>query len=57
VKAHCFDYLRQTLLCHADGTLEAAFNTSAGLQIDGMVEHSCGSLDAIFRKAKEQEFS
>jgi hypothetical protein len=28
--------------------MEAAFNTSTGLQIDGMVEHECGNLEELF---------
>lgn len=54
---HCFDYLRQSFLCHADQALETAFNTSNGLQVDGMVERQCQNVEALFNFARKNQFS
>ena len=49
---HCFDYLRQAILCAGDTTIEWARKSSDGgtdKQVDGWgVEHQCRSSKTIF---------
>jgi hypothetical protein len=48
---HCFDYLRQAVMCSADMSLEKARIDEQGqveLAVDGWgVEHQCRSWDAV----------
>ena len=49
---HCFDYLRQAILCAGDTTIEWARESGDG-QVDGQVdgwgvEHQCRSSKTIF---------
>ena len=50
--AHCFDYLRQAILCAGDTTIEWAREAEEGAnpsQVDGWgIEHQCRSSKAIF---------
>ncbi|CAK7237293.1 hypothetical protein SEUCBS140593_009910 [Sporothrix eucalyptigena] len=58
---HCFDYLRQTLLCHGDTTLEKARVVDDGLGhtrtvrgVDGWgVTHTCRDYDSIYAFAEQ----
>ncbi|KAK5997738.1 hypothetical protein PT974_00095 [Cladobotryum mycophilum] len=51
---HCFDYLRQTLLCNADGTVERPrLNTHGVGVVDGMGERKCRDWDALYELSKE----
>ncbi|PQE29572.1 Tat pathway signal sequence protein [Rutstroemia sp. NJR-2017a BBW] len=39
---HCFDYLRQIILCAADGTIEPPRTNPEGKEnVDGMIERKC----------------
>nr|B8NM67.1 RecName: Full=Oxidase ustYa; AltName: Full=Ustiloxin B biosynthesis protein Ya [Aspergillus flavus NRRL3357] len=51
---HCWDYLRQAIMCHADTTLEwiPAPPNDKGSTGWG-VEHTCGDFDAIARWAED----
>ena len=50
--AHCFDYLRQAILCAGDTTIEWARQAEEGdktSQVDGWeIEHQCRSSNAIY---------
>lgn len=50
--AHCFDYLRQAILCAGDTTIEWAREAEEGdktSQVDGWeIEHQCRSSNAIY---------
>ncbi|KAH8817354.1 hypothetical protein F5884DRAFT_663008 [Xylogone sp. PMI_703] len=49
---HCFDYLRQSILCLADDTLETVHVGSNGdLLIDGMVQHQCRDPNKLYEKS------
>ena len=37
---HCVDYLRQSLMCHADTTLEVEYEAVGGIRRFG-VRHEC----------------
>ncbi|KAI0142015.1 hypothetical protein BJ166DRAFT_91948 [Pestalotiopsis sp. NC0098] len=46
---HCFDYLRQTILCNADATLEPPSITFQGNGvIDGMIQRECRDWEALY---------
>ncbi|WQF90531.1 Putative mycotoxin biosynthesis protein UstYa [Colletotrichum destructivum] len=47
---HCFDYLRQTLLCHADSGLEETKMFQGEEYIDGMVPHQCRDPQPLYEK-------
>ncbi len=51
---HCFDYIRQKIMCNADTTVEKA-KTVGGKIVRGVdgwgVAHECRSYDAIFEYA------
>lgn len=58
---HCFDYLRQTLACHGDTTLEKARTVTVNgvpktvRGVDGWgVEHQCRDYSAIYSFAEAQ---
>lgn len=47
---HCFDYIRQAIMCHGDTTLEKARTVNGKLVrgVDGWgVEHECRNYEAI----------
>ncbi|GAB0136649.1 hypothetical protein EsDP_00004944 [Epichloe bromicola] len=47
---HCFDYLRQSLLCLSDATIERPGQYDGGKPfIDGMGERSCRDWDILYR--------
>ncbi|EMD64601.1 hypothetical protein GGP41_003114 [Bipolaris sorokiniana] len=51
---HCFDYLRQTILCNADPTIEEPRINSAGKKvINGMVERQCRDPNVLFAASVE----
>ncbi|KAA8565466.1 hypothetical protein EYC84_009326 [Monilinia fructicola] len=51
---HCFDYLRQTILCNADGTLEPPKLDSRGKEnVDGMGERQCRDPEELWRLSLE----
>ncbi|APA08442.1 predicted protein [Sclerotinia sclerotiorum 1980 UF-70] len=51
---HCFDYLRQTILCTADGTLEPPKADSRGKEnVDGMMERQCRDPEELWRLSVE----
>ena len=55
--AHCFDYLRQAILCAGDTTIEWAREEGADerpSQVDGWdIEHQCRSSQAIYEFTME----
>lgn len=57
---HCFDYLRQAVMCSADMSLEKARIDEQGkieLAVDGWgVEHKCRSWDAVETFASKHGF-
>lgn len=53
---HCFDYIRQSIMCCGDTTLEKARTVGGELArgVDGWgVGHECRDYDAIYRYAAE----
>ncbi|KAM0124924.1 hypothetical protein ACHAO1_010843 [Botrytis cinerea] len=51
---HCFDYLRQTVLCTADGTLEPPKADSKGKEnVDGMMERQCKDPEELWKLSVE----
>ncbi|KAF3002135.1 hypothetical protein E8E14_001761 [Neopestalotiopsis sp. 37M] len=51
---HCFDYLRQTILCNADATLEPPSITFQGNGvIDGMIQRECRDWEALYSASTE----
>jgi len=51
---HCFDYIRQALMCSGDTTLEKARTVDGKVArgVDGWdVEHQCRDYDAIYAYA------
>ncbi|KAF1736526.1 hypothetical protein CRV24_002132 [Beauveria bassiana] len=51
---HCLDYMRQTVLCYADGTLEPPEPSDHGLGIEGYnITRHCKSSDAVYRLAED----
>jgi len=47
--AHCFDYLRQAILCAADPALEAPAVMQGHLGVDGWGDmHQCRDIGAVF---------
>ncbi len=62
--AHCFDYLRQSLMCAADGTLETVHTNGnskgetmlAGVEGWGMT-HTCRDYKQVFDWAEEHRFN
>ncbi len=51
---HCFDYIRQTIMCHGDTTLEKAKTVDGKLMraVDGWgVTHECRDYDTIYAYA------
>ncbi|ESZ91948.1 hypothetical protein SBOR_7657 [Sclerotinia borealis F-4128] len=51
---HCFDYLRQTILCTADGTLEPPkINLRGKENVDGMMERQCKDPEELWRLSVE----
>ncbi|KAM3446614.1 hypothetical protein MY3296_009501 [Beauveria thailandica] len=51
---HCLDYMRQTVLCYADGTLEPPEPSDDGLGIEGYnITRHCKSSDAVYRLAED----
>lgn len=52
---HCFDYVRQALMCNGDTTLEKVREVNGRLVrgVDGWgVEHECRDYDAIYTYAE-----
>ncbi|MCJ1312069.1 hypothetical protein MMC25_005743 [Agyrium rufum] len=50
---HCFDYLRQAILCSADGTFEPSKTNKKGeLFTDGYVEHQCRDAAALYKLSR-----
>lgn len=47
--AHCFDYLRQSILCSADTTLEGYSDLGGGFG----VTHQCKDYDEVLEWANE----
>lgn len=59
--AHCFDYLRQGVMCAGDMTLEPAFELTgedAGVQgVNGWgVEHQCRNYQTMYDFAEEHRY-
>lgn len=59
--AHCFDYLRQGVMCAGDMTLEPAFELTgedAGVKaVNGWnVEHQCKNYQMIYDFAEEHRY-
>ena len=53
---HCIDYLRQVIMCAADGTLEPGDDTTR--HITGMnVVHECRDYDEVRRWSEEQRLT
>lgn len=51
---HCIDLLRQTLMCHADTTLEVADEAIGG--VDGFrTEHQCRSWEQLVQWTTAQQ--
>ncbi|KAK0648123.1 hypothetical protein B0T16DRAFT_407752 [Cercophora newfieldiana] len=54
---HCFDYIRQAIMCAGDTALEKARTMDGGRVVRGVdgwgVEHQCRDWDAIFQWAQE----
>lgn len=52
--AHCFDYLRQGVMCSADLSLEFLAKTPALSVVDGLkYPHECKNWDAIWKYAEK----
>jgi len=52
--AHCFDYLRQAILCAADTALEAPAVMQGHLGVDGWNDtHQCRNFPAVFEWAEQ----
>jgi len=52
---HCLDLLRQTLMCHADTTVEAVDQVSRGVTGFG-VEHQCRNFEQLKHWTEEWHF-
>ncbi|KAK2599142.1 hypothetical protein QQS21_005403 [Conoideocrella luteorostrata] len=53
---HCFDYLRQSLLCLTDGTIERPKQYDDGRPyIDGMGERQCRDWDILYRASMRSD--
>ncbi|KAK1993873.1 hypothetical protein LX36DRAFT_585453 [Colletotrichum falcatum] len=51
---HCFDYLRQAILCNADGTIEPPkVNTDGHEIVDGMVERQCKDWGILYLASEQ----
>ncbi|MCJ1315341.1 hypothetical protein MMC15_000658 [Xylographa vitiligo] len=58
---HCFEYLRQSILCAADTTLEpfrSRFEDSEGNGVDGMASlHQCRNFDQVYDWAERFRYN
>ncbi|KAK9771972.1 hypothetical protein AB5N19_06973 [Seiridium cardinale] len=53
---HCFDYLRQAILCNADATIEPPSITFQGNGIiDGMIQRECKDWNTLYSAATEHD--
>ncbi|KAK3050542.1 hypothetical protein LTR09_008181 [Extremus antarcticus] len=46
--AHCFNWLRQSILCHADDTKELLQNDPSGHGFVDTTKHVCGSPERLY---------
>ncbi|ETS88116.1 hypothetical protein PFICI_01944 [Pestalotiopsis fici W106-1] len=54
---HCFDYLRQAILCNADSTFEPHLMNSNGKDIvDGMIERDCKDWSLLYKASEKSDF-
>lgn len=51
---HCIDYLRQSLMCHADTNIEPIEESLGGVRGFG-VEHHCRNFDSVMSWITEWE--
>ncbi|KAK1729601.1 uncharacterized protein BDZ83DRAFT_568131 [Colletotrichum acutatum] len=54
-KAHCFNYVRQALMCFADSTAEGHIDGDTHRVADHGVMHVCNDFDALLAWSKEPE--
>ncbi|KAK1510459.1 uncharacterized protein CCOS01_15290 [Colletotrichum costaricense] len=54
-KAHCFNYVRQALMCFADSTAEGHIEGDTHRVADHGVMHVCNDFDALLAWSKEPE--
>ncbi|TEY43157.1 hypothetical protein BOTCAL_0377g00060 [Botryotinia calthae] len=54
-KAHCFNYVRQALMCFADSTAEGHIEGDPHRVADHRVMHVCNDFDALLAWSKEPE--
>ncbi|KAK1951986.1 hypothetical protein LY78DRAFT_594554 [Colletotrichum sublineola] len=54
-KAHCFNYVRQALMCFADSTAEGHIEGDPHRVADHGVMHVCNDFDALLAWSKEPE--
>lgn len=52
---HCIEYLRQGVMCAADGTLEHGNLDTKVVDVEGVVHH-CGDYDALVKWSEERPF-
>ena len=52
---HCFDYLRQALICAADSTVEPGNATTKFVTGSGVV-HECRDFDGLFEWTEQRRF-
>ncbi|KAI0133905.1 hypothetical protein BJ170DRAFT_590908 [Xylariales sp. AK1849] len=53
---HCFDYLRQAILCNADATIEPPTITLRGNGIiDGMIQRECKDWTALYNESTKHK--
>ena len=53
---HCFDYIRQALICAADPTLEKRNDTISGVKGWGTT-HQCRDFEALKKLTEEHRYS
>lgn len=53
---HCFDYLRQALICAADPALEERDDTIGGVRGWGTT-HQCRNFEALKKWARDHRYS
>lgn len=54
-KAHCFNYIRQSLMCHADSTAEGHMEGNVRRVADQGVLHICNDFGALLDWAAQPE--
>ncbi|KAI0203470.1 hypothetical protein F4808DRAFT_416689 [Astrocystis sublimbata] len=54
--SHCWDFLRQSIMCHGDTTLEWVHGDNPGSSGWGY-EHQCNDFEALFSWAEEHRFN